>query len=366
MNTIIYIGGFELPDKNAAAHRVINNAKLLKELGYNVVLVDVDRECTDKIENTKSTCFGFSRFSMKYSNKRLTNINDFIAIMNFYSSDNVKVIAYNYPGIALWKMKRYCHKHNIQIFADCTEWYGMLGNNSIKRIIKGFDSYIRMSIVQPKLDGIIVISRYMEKFYKNKLPTICIPPLTDLSDEKWNRLDCEGHNEIRIMYAGNPGRHKDKLNLMIEAIHDLKNEKLYLDIVGITKEQFLNYYPEDTKLLNSLKNQVNFHGRLSHNQVIKMLKQADFSMFYREITRITMAGFPTKFSESITCGTPVITNRTSDLEEYMLEGINGYWIDENISNSLQNIIKKGILPKNEIDCSVFDYHRYFDEFKKIL
>ena len=24
--TVLYVGGFELPDKNAAAHRVVNNA----------------------------------------------------------------------------------------------------------------------------------------------------------------------------------------------------------------------------------------------------------------------------------------------------------------------------------------------------
>ena len=27
--TILYIGGFELPDKNAAAHRVLSNGKIL-------------------------------------------------------------------------------------------------------------------------------------------------------------------------------------------------------------------------------------------------------------------------------------------------------------------------------------------------
>ena len=34
--TVLYIGGFELPDKNAAAHRVLGIAKILKELGYSV------------------------------------------------------------------------------------------------------------------------------------------------------------------------------------------------------------------------------------------------------------------------------------------------------------------------------------------
>ena len=42
--TIIYIGGFELPDKNAAAHRVISNGKLLRDIGYNVHFMGISNE----------------------------------------------------------------------------------------------------------------------------------------------------------------------------------------------------------------------------------------------------------------------------------------------------------------------------------
>ena len=33
--SILYLGGFELPDKNAAAQRVMANAKLLREMGFD-------------------------------------------------------------------------------------------------------------------------------------------------------------------------------------------------------------------------------------------------------------------------------------------------------------------------------------------
>ena len=35
---ILYIGRFELPDKEATANRVVANAKLLRDLGHEVVL----------------------------------------------------------------------------------------------------------------------------------------------------------------------------------------------------------------------------------------------------------------------------------------------------------------------------------------
>lgn len=36
LGTIVYIGGFEMPDKNAAAHRVLNNAKRNRMLSISI------------------------------------------------------------------------------------------------------------------------------------------------------------------------------------------------------------------------------------------------------------------------------------------------------------------------------------------
>lgn len=365
MNTIIYIGGFELPDKNAAAQRVIGNAKALRKLGYNVVFIDIDRETRKPIERTKSECFGFVRYSMRYTNNRLTSIDDLKAVLKLYESDEVKVIAYNYPGIALWKMKQYCKKKRIKLYADCTEWYGMLGDNLIKRCIKGCDSYIRMNIVQPKLDGIITISRYLENYYNGKVPTIYIPPLTDITDLKWkNEKNGTNNNEVQIIYAGRPGKHKDKINRIIDAVATLNNDKVKLLIVGITREQFLQFYPDYLEIIDSMNKNIDFKGVVKHEVAIQLLKQSNYSIFYRDITRVTMAGFPTKFAEAMTCGVPILTNRTSDLEEYLIEGINGFWISDDIVSSLERVILNVSFSnlKETIDREMFDYHRFIPQF----
>ena len=360
MKTIIYIGGFELPDKNAAAQRVIGNAKALKELGFQVVLIDIDRKTNKKIEYTKKKCYGFDRFSMRYTNKRLYNIDDFLTVYNLYKNNELYVIAYNYPGIALFKIMKFCKRQNIKIYADSTEWYGMLGDNLLKKIVKGADSFIRMNVVQPKLDGIIVISHYMKHFYEKKLPTICIPPLTDITDIKWVSEEPEGHAGISLLYAGSPGKHKDKLNRIVEALAVIQDFNVKLNIVGITKDQFLEYYPEDKLIIKDLENNVIFWGRQPHDTVLHLLKQADFSIFYREITRVTMAGFPTKFSEAISCGTPVITNRTSDLSTYLIYGENGFWLGDDIVASLKTIFNYLIRRKMyfALRCTMYIKNRF--------
>lgn len=40
----VYVGGFEMPDKNAAAHRVMNIGKILNNIGKSVVYIGVDKK----------------------------------------------------------------------------------------------------------------------------------------------------------------------------------------------------------------------------------------------------------------------------------------------------------------------------------
>jgi hypothetical protein len=66
--TILYIGGFELPDRNAAAQRVIANAKILSALGFKVVLIGLDKSIkTNKfVVDNYNTFEGFTYYNLKY------------------------------------------------------------------------------------------------------------------------------------------------------------------------------------------------------------------------------------------------------------------------------------------------------------
>lgn len=382
--TILYIGAFELPDKNAAAHRVLNNGKIIRELGYNVVFIGVDKNLkfNSNILDTREIIQGFECWSLPYpkSNKDwikyLTNINSIRMIKSRYSGVKA-IIAYNYQSIALYKLKIFGSNQNIKIFADCTEWYSTKGSNIAFKIIKGLDSFLRMRIIHKQLDGLIVISKYLEDYYHNCHNVVRIPPLVDLTEEKWSVTpDVFLDNKVRFVYAGSPGKNKDKLNLMIEALYKLKDHDNYLfNVVGITKQQYIYYYPKHREMLNYLGERVNFLGRLPHVDSLKSLKESDFSIFIRENTRLTKAGFPTKFVESTSSGIPVITTNTSDLEDYLNEGENGFYIDIRNINILSNKLKRILtLDRNYMEkmralCNntqFFDYRSYVDLMYKFL
>ena len=42
--TILYVGNFELPDKGAAANRVVSNGKLFRKLGYGTAYLGIRKD----------------------------------------------------------------------------------------------------------------------------------------------------------------------------------------------------------------------------------------------------------------------------------------------------------------------------------
>lgn len=389
-NVIVYIGGFKLPDKNAAAQRVISNGKILNELGYNVVYIGVN----DSIENSNgilkidSNIEGFEFYEVKYPKskkewfKYLISVKNIIDLLEGEYKDKIdSVIAYNYPAVALNNIRNYCKKSHIKIFSDCTEWYSANEGNFVFKVLKTIDTTIRMKVIHHKLDGIICISKYLYNYYNKSCKCVIIPPLVDLEDKKWSKKMLKKDNVIKLIYAGSPeiskGKNaKDRLDLIIEYLYEINKEYEFIfNIIGITKEQYLDSFIEHNEILDELSNKVMFMGRKTHNEVIEMVGNSDFAVFTRNNSRVTQAGFPTKFVEGISAGTPIITNESSDLKEYLINGENGFFIDiydkNNSIKILSNILS---MNKNEVNemkdrCDKtkrFDYRNYINEFKTII
>jgi len=365
---IIYIGGFELPDKNAAANRVMNNAKIMRDIGYHVVLVGVSADCDVCIENTKAVYDGFECWSLRYDSpgdrfKKQMDISLYSAVLERYG-DISALILYNYPAIGLYRFKRYCNKNNISLVVDCTEWYGMPYGNLLVKVIKWADIYTRMMILHKKTDGIICISRYLQNYYQKHTKTVYVPALIDSKDQQWQKNKTEDGSCTRLVYSGSPGRQKDKINKIIEGLYALKEYDFLFQVVGISKKEYLKYYEEHTDIIEELAGKVTFLGRVTHETALEYVKNADFTIFFRDKTRVSMAGFPTKFVESISAKTPVITNMTSNLTDYLIDGVNGFFVEkhQDITHTLEMVfsLDKEAIAKMHKNCNaeLFDYRNY--------
>lgn len=332
LGNILYIGGFELPDKNAAAQRVIANSKILKSLGHHIFLVGLSKDI--KVERLDVEDFeGFNYYNLKYPTKLTQWYNYLISIKHLkkiIKENQIDcVIAYNYPGVALLNLYRYTKKHKIKLLGDCTEWYEAQGN-IVFRLIKKIDVNIRMRFVHPQLDGMIVISNYLYKYYrKYNKPIINIPPLVDLSMPKWTeKKNVFTNDTINLIYAGSPGSgNKDRLDQIIEAIEQVNSQttrRIILTIVGLTLDGYIKSF-QNVKIKKT--SQFLFKGRLSHIDTLNEIKKSDFQIFIRENSLTNTAGFPTKFVEAISCGTPVLTNPTSNILDFFEEGKTGFLLE---------------------------------------
>lgn len=368
-----------MPDRNAAAQRVMGNAKAFRDLGYNTFFIGLSKTedlCIQEYED-------FKYINLKYPE----NLKDWILHLSsikkyteYLEKDPDIIIAYNFPAIVLSKLRLWCKKKSILLIGDCTEWYEAKGN-IIFRLLKGFDTWYRMKIIHPKMDGIIAISDYLYDYYSTKVKRVVnIPPLVDLSMDKWKLVESNEvfHNDIvSFIYAGSPGnKNKDRIDVLLEAFSAVKDEGISdfkLNILGVTYEQYLKLF--ESPIPQNLLNHIDFKGRLSHIETLYEIKKSHFFIFVRDNNLSNIAGFPTKFSESISCGTPVITNSTSNLCNYIANGQNGFIIDSFTVPELAKVIKHVIyLPKSQISnmkrycytSQQFDYKKYITKFEELV
>lgn len=340
--TIIYVGGFELPDKNAAAHRVFANSKLLSRIGFNVVLVGINKDMVDDGLGAKKRIVDeFEVWERQYPKSSFSWLDYFLnpkSVINIIRSyENVKtVICYNYQAIPMEIIRKYCKKNNINIISDTTEWYGGYNGNIFLKVIKAIDTNLRMRFINKRVDALILVSEYLKKYYENKV-SVVIPTLIYKKDNLKPRYNL-ATTKI-ISYAGLPfnlGKKlndrslaKDRLDIAIDLLYRVmkKDVPFIFNIYGLTKDEYLQVLPDDKDIVEEMENCLFFYGRLSSNQIQEVVSQSDFTILIRDDNLTTKAGFPTKFTESINLNVPVITTNTSDLSQYLVEGKNGYFIN---------------------------------------
>lgn len=241
------------------------------------------------------------------------------------------------------KLKQYCRARQIRLIHDSVEWY------SPEQFKHGKFSlgYIRKDILNrfliDKTCGVIAISRYLEDHFKAKgcfcvrIPIVITE--TDLCKEKDLPED-----KVVFTYAGQPGK-KDYLHVMLDAFALLPSELLQhvvFNIVGCTKEQMIAA-GISSEVLNKLENQLVIHGRVSHDEVLRILMGTHFTLLIRSPEqRYAKAGFPTKVVESLARSTPVICNLTSDLYLYLIDNENALLVNNGDCYTLSGVLEKAI------------------------
>lgn len=350
---VIYIGTIFFPDKNAASQRATMICKSYRDNGKIPIMIGVSKDnVNNNILETFEIHNGFDTYEMPYpkSNidwiKRLYDIGPILKIIDKYGAQNIhSIIIMDYMFVALWRLMRYASKKNIRIVVDTVDWFNKSEYRFPKNIVKDLDTFFRMRYIHKKSQYMIAISKYLFNYYKNNVENIVmIPGTVDMNDEKWKEIEpYQGNNILTLGYAGDPGKkfERERLDWLIRIVAELnqKGKRISLIMAGVEKETIKKNKPELFEL-DGLEGNIFFLGKIPHKNCLNMISTCDFSVIIRENILVNRAGFPTKLSESFACSTPVISTPTSNISDYITNGVNGFLTEDFTFDSIKNVIEK--------------------------
>ena len=346
---VIYVGPFAFPYGGAAARRILGISKSLQAHGCDV------KVASGQQPSGNAASFDYEGIEVHSLNERTAEAYPTLIKYMAYLTMGKKTIAWLdrldekpdaiilYSGYSPYflKLLPWCKLNNVRLIFDAVEWY-----DPPSKLHGIFNPYywnieLAMRVLSPKCDSIIAISRYLEDYYRSKgCKTVRVPPTLDASSTE-ARLFPNGSSIISLSYTGSPG-HKDLLDNALEALLQLdqKGETFLLHIAGITDEQLLTFPALQKRGLQKIPECLKCYGVVPQARAIDIVRNADFSVLLRPNKRFANAGFPTKFVESFSVGTPVIANHTSDLAEYLKDEQTGIVCDDESVDSMLKSLKR--------------------------
>lgn len=392
MKSILYIGAFRLPAGNAAAQRVRSNAKILRDLGYRVVLVGIDSDPNETRAVVRRGSYvrdGFHSISINVGGGRFGRVLKRLSaviprrLMDRRASPAAAVICYNHPAVPQALIQIAAHCRAVAFLPDATEWYGPDGNAPLRDAAKWLDTTVRMRILNRFARAFITTSPYLTRFYDGAGRAVLeLPTLYDRDQlAPATGIVAATEGELRLVYAGQPfniearrpkpSNMKERLDKVIDVVAaaNLAGARYRLDLYGLTREQYLRALPHHGYVVDGAAGWLAFHGRVSQAVVVDAVRDAHFTIFLRDDHRVNRAGFPSKFAESITAGTAVMTNIMANLTPFAVEEKNSIALDGlDEAASARRLVevwkeRAAIVGKTKAYCAetaVFDYRNWID------
>lgn len=341
---IIYVGNFDYPNGNAAGKRVLGNLEAMKKAGYKTAcLCFRNNNFNSKVEYTDFN--GTSRFTVPYTsgfarlNSKVTN-DAFRYVLDKYSNDTIKaVIMYNSLGTTDFNsfVIRECRRRNIKVYYDIVDYFDTPQKTRYLRYLmikRELDRKFKK--VLPKCDGWIAISSFLRERMADPSKTIIVPPLAVTKSQKSERKPSDTVSFSYATYVRSKNRPisqwKDRVDAYIDVFNKVSKietkRSFQINFMGFDKQQMIEVFPEEVreeyrKKIDDLDDHIKYFGKMNNDEVQEIIKNSDFTILLRDSKTCNNAGFPTKVSESISLGVPVVVNPTSDIASYIKDNDNG-------------------------------------------
>jgi len=331
---LVFMGGFTYPHGMAGTKRIQNAINALKEYPDIAIRIILQRQSSE--DNTLSgvhdgtpyeTVMGDLFRTRMFLALPILYYKTCTALKRIFRPDHKNVI-YFYGPLFFDSIVplSYARRLGYKIVFDVIEDFGLARDvsHSAYHYLRSNLANRISSRIKDLSAGIIVISSYLEdqcrKISHGKVPLHYMPISVDMDcfPEKPNRMK----STVSLFYAGSFGK-KDGVPILLDAFDSLAgryaNVRLVLTGRG-DKEAMKEFFTR--RELSPSKNRIEYRGYLEENAYYSLLNDIDIPCMSRVDLAFAHAGFPFKLGEFLAAGKPVIASRVSDVDKFLIHGVN--------------------------------------------
>ena len=351
---VVLVGDFVFPDGDAAASRIMSIARMFRDLGY---CVDVVANRSARPQDALPSGEGYEFDGVQYTTVTrfrirgvrrylhpLRRLGVYATTLHSVVRSDVRAVIMNLSGSVVHApaVSTYCNKRGIPFVGDVGEWYDarQFKRGYFDPVYWVFTALFRFWF--PRLRNMITGSRLLERHFSKSVPSVIrIPASLDVQATPCG--DNTPRGRLVLLYAGGPGRKGSDLEFArCGLLSAAERERVELRIVGIPEPELARILGPAAGIVAQLERNVVLTGRVPRDRVLDELQGAHFSLLLRPNERYANAGFPSKVSESLGAGTPVMLNFTSDLEEYLGDGAACIEIRGNSAEAVSAAIRRAL------------------------
>jgi len=215
---------------------------------------------------------------------------------------------------------------------------------------KGYLSKIINIKLYKKADGMIVMTKTLEKYYRTiGVKYIFVLPMT-VDANRFNNLEVSINRGNYFVYLGSGGAERDGLIEIIKAFQLFRlNKSGYKLLLAGNLDKNSNIIRSAINFikLNKLEEDILFTGYIKYEEIPKLLGSSIANIMLPQKIFIT-GGFPTKLGEYLMSGRPVIITNVGELSAFLNES-NAFIVPPGDLLYVSNVMNYIIEHKKEAD-----------------